>query len=823
MPLSLPPLATGGVFSLLPQALLEPPAASALCEVARPLPPQPRSQTQPHQHSQPSAPDSSSLERAFSEAAIEEAELAWSGTTVSQAYIYESAVDMLLGSESRYFAFDQSSRCFVPRMNRWRGTGTGTAQHMLYELCSYGTQYRTLTEFHEYFCADASRGGLVASSFAHGVGEFLSCYRRELGKLLRDPAADAVGGAMTCSALVMGSEPLPPAPAVGSTTVRGLVLLLRHHPQTRGLWLVFSLIAEGAKTTGKENEPLWSPQCTPKGSRLLDHLVDACTSHGCCVPHVLTLLLARACNTYMAFLWKWVAEGVVEDPHNEFFVARSDSDGVPPFEDKGAETLPTFLQPLHGALFQAGQMSYMLKARAGGCGSNHSMQISFMPEPAMAAALPPQVRQQKQDETPPLQLLREAAPGNAFCLENECPSGFMQHDGEVFDENQLAQVAETEFFAETPVEHSECSCRNRPCSSLTACTHESIASLMQTNVIVPLQKQCNAVTSCVLQLLINPDAIPAAGCFVANLNAVRDYMLLHAGDFADTLVESIATKMDRTGEPPSVQALQESFEEALSLTQRRDPLSTKLRFCERARAVYLGSDTLTQCKRFCDDATPSYLNVLDSARLTYHVDGWPLSLIFTPTAMHKYSQLFDFLLKLKFVSYSLRSSWITLKAASTANFVPPDLARRIGLTRHNMEHFATMLEAYIINQIHQVSFVALMHDLEQHGGLNDLVAAHEAFLEKMLARCLLKKQCAKFGALLAGIFSTVMAFHAHIRNLKHQKTANTDSIDKCRTLFHEQVKFLFEVLCALCVKHGFQPHLQQLLLVLNYNGYYKCE
>ncbi|CAL1527089.1 unnamed protein product [Lymnaea stagnalis] len=251
------------------------------------------------------------------------------------------------------------------------------------------------------------------------------------------------------------------------------------------------------------------------------------------------------------------------------------------------------------------------------------------------------------------------------------------------------------------------------------------------------------------------------------------------------------------------------------------------------RSSIHSDDALTKNLSFALKSMPSVLmpnapNSLKCLQLKYNV-SWPLSVILTDSCMEKYYNIFNFLLQIKRVVWVLKDIWHRLKrdalihmAGNSSQF------RQLQLHRQEMEHFVKIMQGYITNQVIHVSWQEFKTDLTQQiAGLDQLCELHERYVDRAISRCLLEKKAEKVMKIIQDIFCLILKFRSQLvsapwqRNEKQGEVTHAEFDQMLNTYqsFHVYSFFLFKVVSRLSQK-GYQPHLQELLLQLNFNGYY---
>lgn len=300
-----------------------------------------------------------------------------------------------------------------------------------------------------------------------------------------------------------------------------------------------------------------------------------------------------------------------------------------------------------------------------------------------------------------------------------------------------------------------------------------------------------------------------------HFEALRHFLLMEDGEFAQSLSDLLFEKLgsgQTPGELLTPLVLNSILNKALQYSLHGDsPLAPNFTFALR----YL-PDTF-------HPHAPDSLNCLE---LRYKVD-WPLNIIITDSCMSKYNRLFSFLLQLKHMVWSLRDVWFHLKRTALVKGAGRSVQfRQLHLYRHEMQHFVKVIQGYIANQILQVSWSEFITKLSSATDLDAIHRTHADYLNRAIFRGLLTDKAAPVMNIIHSIFSLILKFRAqliaqpwdsqqgeavHPSFIAMQQSYNT---------FKYYSHFLFKVVTKL-VNRGYQPHLEDFLLRINFNNYYK--
>ncbi|XP_020501548.2 gamma-tubulin complex component 6 [Labrus bergylta] len=300
-----------------------------------------------------------------------------------------------------------------------------------------------------------------------------------------------------------------------------------------------------------------------------------------------------------------------------------------------------------------------------------------------------------------------------------------------------------------------------------------------------------------------------------HFEALRHFLLMEDGEFAQSLSDLLFEKLgsgQTPGELLTPLVLNSILSKALQYSLHGDtPLASNFTFALRFLP-----------ETFHPHA-PDSLNCLE---LRYKVD-WPLNIIITDSCMNKYNRLFSFLLQLKHMVWSLREVWFHLKRTALVKGAGRSVQfRQLQLYRHEMQHFVKVIQGYIANQILQVSWSEFTAKLATASDLDAIHRTHADYLNRAIFRGLLTEKAAPVMNIIHSIFSLILKFRAqliaqpwdsqqgeavHPSFIAMQQSYNT---------FKYYSHFLFKVVTKL-VNRGYQPHLEDFLLRINFNNYYK--
>ncbi|XP_032738621.1 gamma-tubulin complex component 6 [Lontra canadensis] len=303
----------------------------------------------------------------------------------------------------------------------------------------------------------------------------------------------------------------------------------------------------------------------------------------------------------------------------------------------------------------------------------------------------------------------------------------------------------------------------------------------------------------------------------AHFEALRHFLLMEDGEFAQSLSDLLFEKLG-AGQTPG---------ELLNPLVLNSVLSKALRYSLHGDTPHAAN--LSFALKFLPEAfAPNAPDVLSCLELRYKVD-WPLNVVLTEGCLSRYSGIFSFLLQLKLMMWTLKDVCFHLKRAALVSRAAGSVQfRQLQLFKHEMQHFVKVTQGYIANQILHVTWCEFRARLAQVGDLEDIQRAHAEYLHKAVFRGLLTEKAAPVMNVIHSIFSLVLKFRSQLisqpwvpaggpRGAEHPNFA---LMQQSYSTFKYYSHFLFKVVTKL-VNRGYQPHLEDFLLRINFNNYYQ--
>ncbi|XP_041527817.1 gamma-tubulin complex component 6 isoform X2 [Microtus oregoni] len=286
-----------------------------------------------------------------------------------------------------------------------------------------------------------------------------------------------------------------------------------------------------------------------------------------------------------------------------------------------------------------------------------------------------------------------------------------------------------------------------------------------------------------------------------HFEALRHFLLMEDGEFAQSLSDLLFEKLG-AGQTPG---------ELLNPLVLNSILSKALQYSLHGDTPHATNLSLA-LKYLPEVFAPNAPDVLSCLELRYKVD-WPLNIVITESCLNKYSGIFSFLLQLKLMMWTLKDICFHLKRTALVSHTAGSVQfRQLQLFKHEMQHFVKVIQGYIANQILHVSWCEFRARLAVVGDLEEIQRAHAEYLHRAVF----------------SIFSLVLKFRSQLisqtwgpatgpRGAEHP---NFPLMQQSYSTFKYYSHFLFKVVTNL-VNRGYQPHLEDFLLRINFNNYYQ--
>ncbi|GFZ20923.1 spindle pole body component 98 [Actinidia rufa] len=241
--------------------------------------------------------------------------------------------------------------------------------------------------------------------------------------------------------------------------------------------------------------------------------------------------------------------------------------------------------------------------------------------------------------------------------------------------------------------------------------------------------------------------------------AIKRYLLLGQGDFVQYLMDTVGPELSEPANTISSFKLAGLLESAIrsSNAQYDDP-----DILDRLRVKMMAHNT--------GDQGWDVFSLDYDARV-------PLNTVFTESVMAQYLKIFNFLWKLRRVEHALNGAWKQMKPnAFTCHHFSISCnmqlgcsyfltSRRCQVLWDDMNHFVTNLQYYIMFEVLEVSWSTFLKEMEAAEDLDDLLAAHETYLDSIVEKSLLGERSRTLYKNLFVLFDLILQFRSHADRL----------------------------------------------------------
>ncbi|KAG5682454.1 hypothetical protein PVAND_011805 [Polypedilum vanderplanki] len=337
----------------------------------------------------------------------------------------------------------------------------------------------------------------------------------------------------------------------------------------------------------------------------------------------------------------------------------------------------------------------------------------------------------------------------------------------------------------------------------------TLSHFLQTSLTLPLSSYMDILNNEILKMYIQDLNI------LSHFKSLRNYFLLMNGEFCSSICHEMFLKIENGSKPIELlnyHSLHQMLDTALSGSRFYDKNTDNLSF-------------IVQCipEKF-ELYSPGILNMLT---LSYNI-SWPLTLILNPETMNQYKCIFNYLMKLKRISFALEQCFQILKDSHKEHGMEISKSlqyKNVQQTRHKMMQFISCLENYVTRNVIQISWKLLIQDLKTADSFLDIYRKHTSYLKRILFLCLLTKNSHEFYKSIEDIFKIILKFYKHLKSKNWNYTSETfihENYDKIANDDQDFNKLLRYVIYLgnKIVKHGNQKEMLDLVQLIDINGYY---
>ncbi|KAH6914861.1 gamma-tubulin complex component 3 [Coprinopsis sp. MPI-PUGE-AT-0042] len=242
-----------------------------------------------------------------------------------------------------------------------------------------------------------------------------------------------------------------------------------------------------------------------------------------------------------------------------------------------------------------------------------------------------------------------------------------------------------------------------------------------------------------------------------HLTALKSYMLLGRGDFADQLMEALGPSLSRSANTLYRHNLTATLETAIRTSNAQQDPPDVLRRLDARMLEYshgeIGWDVFT---------------------LEYKVDA-PIDTVLDDRAMEGYLKLFRHLWQMKRIEKTLDRAWMRVISGGRTFIRIPELEsewHKIRITISEMIHFIRQMGAFCRLEVIECSWNVLIDFLnKKEGDLDSLIEAHRTYLDRVVKKTFLLNTHSKSGkeelvlGMVRDVFTTVLMYREAMDNL----------------------------------------------------------
>lgn len=270
----------------------------------------------------------------------------------------------------------------------------------------------------------------------------------------------------------------------------------------------------------------------------------------------------------------------------------------------------------------------------------------------------------------------------------------------------------------------------------------ALSRFLQMSLMIPVNAYMNILNNETLKMFVQDLDI------LLHFKSLRNYFLMMSGEFGSSICHQLFSRLE-TGVKPSELLNYHSLHVILdhALSQSRNDINTD-------RLSFIVQNIPDKFELH----SPAILNMLT---MSYKLE-WPLNLILNPETMEQYQAIFNYLLKLKRISWVLEDCFQMLKELNKKH--GKDLSRsqqyrHAQQSRHKMTHFVHCLENHVTRNVLQISWNAFIDDLKSAQSILCIYRKHTSFLKRVLFLCLLNKKSFEFQKTIEDSFKVILKFH----------------------------------------------------------------
>lgn len=276
---------------------------------------------------------------------------------------------------------------------------------------------------------------------------------------------------------------------------------------------------------------------------------------------------------------------------------------------------------------------------------------------------------------------------------------------------------------------------------------ETVNQLLQQSLTIPLKSQLELMNNEILKMyLLDLD-------IYSHFKSLRNYFFLMDGEFGIRVCEGLISALENGTRPSrlySYQTLNTTLEQAFSASvMGKDKNGGRLSFALNKNLATPDFNLLSP-------------NVLEDLELCYDIQ-WPLNLILCPKTIQQYSSVFQYLLKVRRISWVLENSaYMSLKVSAKTmgrDLLQSPQYRHVQLIRHKFSQFVNCLKNHISSSAIQSSWKRFRDDLQTVTSMAELSGRHTSYIKQIRFLCMLNRTSQEFQSRLNDIFTIILRFN----------------------------------------------------------------
>jgi len=143
--------------------------------------------------------------------------------------------------------------------------------------------------------------------------------------------------------------------------------------------------------------------------------------------------------------------------------------------------------------------------------------------------------------------------------------------------------------------------------------------------------------------------------------------------------------------------------------------------------------------------------------------------LFTTENLRSYLRIFNFIIKLRYLSLIVRKLWKVIAKDLMQIQDYRHFAKHAQLFRHRLQTFIDHYQEYVYSSVVEGSWKKFGHKIAKAKSLDDLVKAHENYLENILKKCFIDTYIKNVSDSISKAVSTILRFNGIVNNLANSE------------------------------------------------------